>query len=204
VRLGFAYEANELDSLALESYRQALNLEGEDPKTWYRLAQVRKRLGDRPAAVEAAKVAVDQAPGYAPLRLRLGLWLLEQGKLTQADRWFAQAAELDQQEPAGTWGRARVMMQRNQPHEAEKILQRLNSELPGHSYTHLLLAGVYRELGRAVESAEEFSKGKGAYFRFSDPWNQDLIPYQSGLMHKLRASEQLIESGRLDEAQAIL
>lgn len=204
LRLGFAYEANELDSLALESYLNALDLDGGDPKIWYRLSQVRKRLGDRPAAVEAAKVAVDLAPGYAPLRLRLGLWLLEQGKLTQADHWFAQAAELDRHEPAGTWGRARVMMQRNHPHKAEKILRRLDTELPGHSYTHLLLAAAYRQLGRAVDSAEEFSKGQGAYFSFSDPWNQDLNPYQTGLMHQLRASEQLIESGRLDEARGLL
>ena len=203
-RLGQVYEANELDSLARESYLDALGLDPENPKTWYRLARVRKRLGDRHAAMEAAERAVELAPNYGPLRLRIGNWCLEEGELSDANRWFRQACELDPTEPAGWWGRARVQLQLNRPDDAAKILHELRSAAPGLAYTHSLLAMAYRQLGRLDEAAVEATKGEGGVFRFSDPWGLELNRFKSGTMHQVEISEQLIEAERFDEALNLL
>ncbi|HKQ62229.1 MAG TPA: hypothetical protein VJS92_13140, partial [Candidatus Polarisedimenticolaceae bacterium] len=46
LHLGMIYEANRLDNLALPCYERGVALAARSARGWYRLAQVRARLGD--------------------------------------------------------------------------------------------------------------------------------------------------------------
>ena len=204
MRLGHVYEANELDSLALENYQKALSIEVSEPRWWYRAARVWMRLGDRAGAMAAIERAIELHPRYAPLRWRLGLWHLDQGALEPARKSFERAIELDERDPAGVWGLARTLLREQRPGRAARVLEELVKKGPDHPYTHLLLGTAYRQLGRWQEARSELERGAGAAPVWRDPWDEEINAYRTGLLAEFNRAGRIVEMGKLDAGAALL
>ena len=204
MRLGYAYEANFLDSLALLSYEQALASDATRARWWYRLARVKTRLGDRSGAVAAAERAAAIHPGYAPLHWRMGFWYLDQGRLDKARESFDRAGDLDPGAAPGRWGLARVMLQRRRPERAAAILEDLLERRPDDAYARLLLGTAYRQLGRLDEARLELERGAGASPRWRDGWDEEMDSYRMGLVVELGKATRLADEGRPDAAIPIM
>ncbi len=204
MRLGYAYEANFLDSLALRCYEQALESDASRARWWYRLARVKTRLGDRSGAVDAAERAASLHPDYAPLHWRLGFWYLDQGHLEKAQRSFDRAEALDPGAAPGHWGLARVMLQNRRPERAAAILETLAQRRPDDAYAHLLLGTAYRRMGRLGEAKLELERGAGASPRWRDGWDEEMDSYRMGLVVELGKATRLADEGRPDAAIPIM
>ena len=204
MRLGYAYEANFLDSLALLSYEQALASGAARARWWYRLARVKTRLGDRSGAVAAAERAAALRPDYAPLHWRLGFWYLDQGQLERARESFDRADALDPGAAPGHWGLARVMLQSRRPGRAAAILEALLEQRPDDAYARLLLGTAYRQMGRLEEARVELERGAGASPKWRDGWDEEMDSYRQGLVVELGKATRLADEGRPDAAIAIM
>ncbi len=202
--LGYVYEANALDSLALDSYQRALSIDSSRPKGWYRVARVKTRLGDQQGAIAAAERVVELEPRYAPVHWRLGLWYLEQGRLKQARASCKRAIELNPEDPAGWWGLGRVYLQGNQPQKAAMVLERFLQRRPEDGYAHLLLGAAYRQLGRWKEAGVHLEKGAGKKPVWRDVWDAELGRYNRGLKAEFSKASQLVAAGRFDAALPLL
>ena len=204
MRLGYVYEANDLDSLALASYRKALSVDSDRPRWWYRLARVEMRLGGRTAAMAALGRAIDLESGYAPLHWRLGFWHLDKGALDAARRSFERAISVDPGDPAGSWGLARVLLQQDRPGQAVRVLEGLAFKATDYAYTHLLLGTAYRRLGRWEEAKSELRRGAGGGPLLRDEWDEAIQPYRTGLLAEFTRAAALADAGRLDAAGVLL
>jgi superkiller protein 3 len=204
MRLGYAYEANDLDSLSLKNYRKALSLDQQRPRWWYRLARVQMRLGDRAAAVTAIGRAIALEPEYAPAHWRLGFLHLDQGELDPARCSFERAIEADPGDPAGRWGLARVLLQQNQPAKAAQVLEALAGKGTDYAYTHLLLGTAYRQLGRWPDARSELRRGAGGGPVLRDEWDEAIHSYRTGLLAEFTRAARLVDTGRLEAARVLL
>ena len=204
MRLGMVYEANALDSLALDSYQRALAIDASHPKGWYRVARVRTRLGDQAGAIAAAQRAAELEPGYSPVHWRLGLWYLAQGRLERARASCMRAIELNPEDPAGWWALGRVYLQGNQPRKAAMVLEKFLRKSPDDGYARLLLGNAYRRLGRWEEAGAELERGAGVKPLWRDRWDAELAPYTRGLKAEFARAGQLASAGRLDAALQLL
>ena len=204
MRLGYVYEANDMDSLALECYENALAMDDAQPQWWYRLARIKMQLGDRPGVVEAAQRVIGLGAAYAPVHWRLGFLHLEQDAHEQARRQFERAVDLDADDPAGKWGLARVWLQTGQPEKAAEMLAAQVQVHPDDAYSLLLLGTAYRQLGHWEKATFHLERGLGGGPEFRDPWDERLKPYRAGLPHKVFDAIALIDAGELAEAAALL
>ena len=204
MRLGYVYEANNLDSLALECYENAVAMDDTRPQWWYRLARIKMQLGDRPGVLEAAQRVIELQAGYGPVHWRLGFLHLEQDALELARRQFERAVDLDANDPAGKWGLARVWLQAGQPEKAAQMLAARVQMHPDDAYSHLLLGTAYRQLGQWEKARFHLEQGQGGEPEFRDPWDEGLQPYRAGLPHKIFAAIALVDAGELEEAAALL
>ena len=205
IRLGYVYEAHLLTSLALDSYLQALALDENRPRAWYRVAKIRMTMGDRAGALEAAGRVAAAAPDFAPVRWRLGLWQLEEGHLKQAQASFESAIALDPEDPAGWWGLARVLLQKQQPAKAAELLESMVKKWPRDSYAQLLLGTAYRQLGRWREAGVALERGAGSAPPWpSDDWDKEVIRYKTGLDVEFEKARRFFASGRINAALGVL
>ena len=204
MRLGKVYEANALDSLALDSYQRALAIDASHPKGWYRVARIKTRLGDQAGAIAAAQRVVELEPGYAPVHWRLGLWYLDQTRLERAQASCKRAIELNPEDPAGWWALGRVYLQGNQPRRAAMLLERFLRKSPDDGYARLLLGTAYRRLGRWQEAGAELERGAGVKPLWRDRWDAELAPYTRGLKAEFARASQLVAAGRLEAALPLL
>jgi tetratricopeptide (TPR) repeat protein len=204
MRLGYVYEANDLDSLALECYEHAVGMDDARPTWWYRLARIKMQLGDRPGVVEAAERVIELQEDYAPVHWRLGFLHLEQNGLEQARRQFERAVDIDANDPAGKWGLARVWLQSGQPEKTVALLAEFVRARPDYAYSHLLLGTAYRQLEQWEKAKFHLQRGLRSEPQFQDPWDERLQPYRAGLPHKILDAIAQVDAGELVEAAAVL
>ncbi len=90
--LGMVYEANGLFRYAVATYEQAGALRDDDPRAWYRLGAAHERVGDLPPAIDAMSRAATLDGSIADVQWQLGVWLLDAGRLEEAESHLRRAA----------------------------------------------------------------------------------------------------------------
>ncbi len=195
LRLGFVYEANGLDSLALTIYDRALAVADTSARAWYRIFVVSSRQGDLVRATEANAQTLKLAPSYAPLHIRSGLWHLDMERRVQARRALERSIELDPENPGGYWGLARIMILDDEPEQAVMLLERLLPKRPDDLYTYQLLGNAYRQVGQWEKAQVALGKGKGGGPTWRDPWHEEVTPYETGLRVEVERVRAFIARG---------
>lgn len=199
--LGMGYEVNGLPQAAVESYRQAVAMQPDQPRWSYYLATARAKLGDLDGALEAMNRVVEQADVYVPAHLHRGAWLMDLGREDEAQTAYERAVALQPKNPAGSFGLARVHLKRKEGAKAVELLEALQQEHPANPYLHQLLGMAYREVGDLDRAREALSRGApGAEPGWPDPWHDEKAAFQAGFGAGMLKAEDLMSKGKMQEA----
>ncbi len=195
LELGYIYEANSLDSLAVVTYDLAIAVNPTNARAWYRIFVVSHRQRDQERADEANSRLLELAPDYAPLHIRSGYWHLDLGRSSEAGSSFQRAVELDSGNPGGHWGLARIMMLENEPDKASELLESLLRRRPDDPYSYQLLGTAYRQAGRWQEAQRVLANRESAGKVWPDPWHEEVQPYETGLQVELKRVRAYLAQG---------
>jgi tetratricopeptide (TPR) repeat protein len=203
-KLGMVYEANGMRQLASICYRQLVELDADDARSWYRLAQVAQTPEEVRNALERV---IELEPGYAPARWRLGFLELQSGRTQPAETAFARCLEVAPESAAARVGMARLHLEQDQPAEALALLDEALATDPDLGQAHLQKAATLRALGRLEEAEKHMVQAvaaDGARQGFDDPWSEEVRAYRTGFNAALRAAEGHLSAGRIDQAVVTL
>jgi tetratricopeptide (TPR) repeat protein len=202
VRLAMVYAANALPEQARMTLEQVVDRGHGDERAWYHLAHALAEVGDLEAALAAVDRSVDAAAGYAPARAQRGLWLLDVGRVDEAEVAFRAALETDDSSRAGRLGLARALLQRGDDEAAAALLQSFVSA--DDDYARQLLATAYRRMDR-LEEAEALLRGVDSTApTWDDPWRAELNEYRVGYRAELDRAKRHAMRGDFAGAVTIL
>ncbi len=203
-RFGMVCEANGLAGTAREAYAHAAAMQPAEPKWPFHLAMVESRLGQSGEAIRDMRHAIELNASYAPGYWRLGLWLLDENQVAEAEHAFNRATDIDPADRAGWLGLARLYLQRDENERAAGLLEKLVSAAPTDSYALQLLGNAYRRLGRADEGTSAAQVGAKGEAEWSDPWTDEIMAFRRGYAALLKEATAYIVAGRFREAIEIL
>lgn len=206
-KLAMVYHANGLTDLAVQTYRQAIDLDPRAAKTWYHLARLLADRGELDEALTCMNRSIILDETHAPSHWRRGFWLLDVNRVDEAQESFRAAASLDAQDAAAQAGMARVSVMRGEFEAAATILQQLlrrNPPPPNAAYVRQLLGMAYRQLGRLNGAQSALASANGAGVTWLDSWAAELQPFRVGYAATLELAASLIAAGRAPEAVKLL
>ena len=183
VHLGMVYEAHAMHDYARPCFEQAMVLDAEDPRTWYRLAIARARDGAVDGALEAFGRTLALAPDYGPGHRRRARFLVDLGRAQEARDGFRRALEIDPGDMSAELGLVQVELDLGKAQAALGLLSGAEDRLAGQGvsrgmrvFAARLEALALTRLGRADEvSGSGYS---GARPGGSDPWQRELATYK--------------------------
>jgi protein O-GlcNAc transferase len=203
--LGLAYEANEMWHEAERAFANAARLDPREPLWPFHQAICLRQARDFESALAIWNNLAAKRPNLPALYQRLGDALLESGDLDDAERAFQKVIDLAPSAPEGHVGLADVHLRRRNFNHAVDLLQRALKLAPDYKSARYLLGLAYRGLGRAEDSARELAAGADARRRYlPDPLSAQLANYTVNLAALLGDAADLIESGRPQQAAALL
>jgi len=159
--LGLALEANGMPRAAIRTYLQAAGLATDDPRWSYLAAVTSALLGELDAALAALDRSLAIDADYVSAHLYRGAWLLDLGRVEDAQAAYERATRLQPENPAAWFGRARVHLRRGEGEEALAILERLAVGRDDDPYLQQLLGLAYREIGDLDRAREALARGSG-------------------------------------------
>jgi tetratricopeptide (TPR) repeat protein len=202
LELGMVYHANWYPELAATCYEAAVALDGSSARAWFLLATVRD-MGGHEGAIDAMRRAAALQPKFAPAHWRLGLQLLDAGRVPEAEQAFLRATDADPTDPAAWFGMARALALQDRAAEAAEIIELRLLHGPHAAYARHTLAAVNRQLGRGEPPGPAAAPAM-LEPPWRDPWLDEVASRRTGLHVKQRDAEILIHYGRYDEAIDVL
>ena len=116
------------------------------------------QAGQTKAAVEQAKVAVEQYPRSPFLYQLLGAGLFKQGVDEEARKAFGRAIELDPSVPQTYFDLALVTLSEKRYGDAAAALETYLHLNPGDARAHMLLGRAYHNLNRTMPAIQQFHR----------------------------------------------
>ncbi|HET9271316.1 MAG TPA: tetratricopeptide repeat protein [Vicinamibacterales bacterium] len=182
-----AYHADLLFDAAARCYERVAALDG-DWRWRYRRALIDIELGGADGLADRLREIAAEAPGFAPVWLRLGDAEFKAARYDAAADAWRRAATLPPPEPEpaadgpahlpeipiaayASLGLARVALTANDPDGAREILERVTSTTPAFGPAFRLLADSYRALGRHQDAERAVYRAgrRPAFTPFADP-----------------------------------
>jgi tetratricopeptide (TPR) repeat protein len=203
------YEAHAMHDYARPCFEQAMVLDAEDPRTWYRLAIARARDGAVDGALEAFGRTLALAPDYGPGHRRRARFLVDLGRAQEARDGFRRALEIDPGDMSAELGLVQVELDLGKAQAALGLLSGAEDRLAGQGvsrgmrvFAARLEALALTRLGRADEvSGSGYS---GARPGGSDPWQRELATYKVGGSAVLMRADRMLKGGRIASAIDLL
>lgn len=202
-QLAMIYDANGLPSLAQKAYEQAIALDDDNEKWWYHLARARADRADLAGAVTAVEQAIKLDDEHGPAHWRRGFWLLDLGRIDQAQEAFQQADQTDPANPAAQVGLARVALNRKQYAEAAEMISLAiagNKNPANLPYLKQLLGSAQRHLGQGGAMRVALSQAQGLGPAWPDAWHEEVLTFRTGYRAIIESADKLTAAGRADEA----
>lgn len=202
--LGLAYHANNMFPEAQVCYEQAAHMT-EDPlkkHEWlYLVALMKRRNGDLPGALEVMQRVSKTFKKTSFVRIWLGDLLVEDNDLAGAEQAYTRAIELSPKDALGRVRLANVLQLTDRSEEAIEILEEVIKDSPQYKSAHFRLGQAYQAEGRAEEAKRELQLGAdSAPGSPLDPFTERLATKGAGYGLKMGRVENLLGSGRTDEA----
>jgi tetratricopeptide (TPR) repeat protein len=137
---------------AAELYRQSLQDDPKDAKTYYNLSLALKALGDNAGEIEALKRCIELDGALAKARARLGILYMQRNELNKAAVEFqaGMAAEPQAAEPPYNLGLINGMLGKNA--EAEGLFRQATENDPNYVDAYLMMARVIAAQNRFSEA----------------------------------------------------
>ena len=189
--LGLYLQAHGLYEEAALSYQAAAKLPNTPTKTNYWLAITLATIGEYKQALESCS----QYENYAPAYWRSGFWLIDLGKIEEAELHFKKALEIDKTAVAAMVGLARAWLQQSKPSQAVQILEEIRDRGGNHPYLSYLLGTSYQRAGdfeKAAPLLQEIVKGPP---KWDDPWLLEMTTYQRGFAASITRAIAKLDDG---------
>ncbi len=204
--LAMALEANGLGLLAIEEYRAAAILAGNDPLWEYREASVRLDQGETKPALDQLVSITERFPNFAPAWHKLAATRLDLGDDSGAEDALAQ---LQKQVPESIRVRttaAEILLITGDAPGALKILEKVTSEDRQYEWAYMLLGQTYLRLGQTGQIIENLLKQTVDSERKyeEDPRERQLRTFRAGREFEKQVCRTLIQQNRGDVAAARL
>ncbi|MGH9465659.1 MAG: tetratricopeptide repeat protein, partial [Thermoanaerobaculia bacterium] len=168
-RLGLLYHICDLRPAASAALENALRLDSTDFRWPYALGIVRRGDGALDEARRRLLQAAELAPTYAPLQLRLGDLLYDQGEAGAAEQRYRQALGLDPTLAGAEAGLGRIAYDRGESATAAAHFERALALQPTATALHHQLGLAYRALGERDKARAELAANRGGRLRIPDP-----------------------------------
>jgi len=203
--LGLVYEANDRWADAKACFANAAHLDPGNFLAIYHHAIVAQELGDRQEAVHLLQRVVSLQPDLAPARHRLGVLLLDEGKIDEARAAFERVAVLAPESPAADVGLADIALREKDFPRAARLLEQALKRDSKDRKTHYLLGSAYRGMGRAEEAQRHMRLGAAAQQRFMpDAWSETVDKHKKGAADQIQRARRYLDAGSRDRAAEIL
>ena len=150
--LGDLYMAQGLPSMAADSYRAAIGLDGWWPQAQLGLAFALESLGQTDLALAQLKSAVQVAPGYVEAQVALADFYEQHGEPDVAMQLYDQTAANHLGNPRATLALAQAYQSRQMWEDAERSYRRTIALTPGNSEAYVDLASLLLEQRRTIEA----------------------------------------------------
>ncbi len=206
-QVALALQANGAADAAGRAWDQVLAMTPGDASAWYHRARLRKDAGDLDGALADIGRSIELAPGEPTPLARRGTWLIEAGRLEDAEADFRAAANLDRDYRPAAEGMARVWIQQDRHALAlQQILVPIRDRGQATPHVRFLIGQALRKLGRDEEARFELEAGAGSDIEWAahDPWFSEMQQYWTGERADLTRARLLADAGRGAEAIDIL
>ena len=156
--LGNLYTKKRQWQLAIDCYRQAIEINPQYAQAHLNLARVLAKLGKQPEFIEQMEAALALKPNIASAtdRFNLGNALLKQGKLDLAIRSYYKAIEISPSFYQAYYRLGEVLNEQEKYHDAAQVYQKLVEHNPKD-------ADCYYLLGQQLENLKQWDKAVKAY-----------------------------------------
>ena len=202
--LGMALHAHQQLELARTCYEQRLLRDDEDAHTWYYLALIEDELGETQQAREHYERTRSLDAKYPPAQWHLGLLLLGEGRIDEAEAAMQAALAIAPEDPASVVGMARVRIQQGRFDDAVVLLEDHLDRVPKDDNARFLLGTAYRSAGRAEEAARALGGVAGAEPVRRDPWLDDVLAHRQGFRTDFLMAVDLLGKGDVARATELL
>jgi len=141
---------------ALEKYKEALEMEPENPECNYKVGVGNYLLGNYSKALNYFQKAVDLDPSHYKALNNLGYLYEKEDKFKKATRYYERAIKANPDYFKARYNLGRVLYNQGQVDKAEKVVRELVELKPGYD------RGFYL-LGLILETQEDFTEAAQAY-----------------------------------------
>lgn len=201
--LGAVYQANDLETHAIECYDVAIALAPAEPRWRYWRAMASERVGDIDFAIADMREVRNQAPEYAAASWRLAEWLMSRGDLDDAEAMLCELLAREFSLPAQL-NLARLRLLRDDPAGAAQLLEPIRATRPRNPYARRLLGMAYQRLGRENEARVELALGRPQRPSLSDAWYAEIAKYRRSFAGLWQMADGALAAGRTEMALRIL
>jgi tetratricopeptide (TPR) repeat protein len=194
-KLGMYYQAHGLDDFAIQAYEYAIALQ-PNSKASYLLGITYANLGFYEKAIES----VSSVTNYIPALWQQGMWQLDLGNYSVAEKQFKKAIAKDPTTVAAIVGLARVYLSQNKFEESIRTLEDVINRGGKHQYLFYLLGKAHQQAGHAEIAKRYLGSTKSGQPKWDDPWIDDMRSHQRGFAAELSGAVRKIDDGNLQGA----
>ncbi len=203
--LGLVYEANEMWPEALQSFRNATELDPDEPMWPHHAAIAWLETGDLDGATTWLRNYAARFPMFTPLQDRLGALLLEDGRIDEAQAAFEAIIAHAPKSAAGYVGYGDVRLRASDHEGAVAALEKAVRIDPTYKLARYLLGRAYRGVGRMEDAEREMTLGMVAGRNYlTDAWSRHLSKYKTGIGALQERSADFLKAGQPARAVEIL
>jgi len=196
--LAFAWEQF---SWAEESLQRACDSPPGDARCWYLLALSQQANSNGAGAAASFEQALQRDPGYLPIRLQLGEYLLETGQISAAAKLLGKRQA---NESAALLGlRGRIALAAGDTPAALEMLELALKLEPGASRLSYPYGLVLRAVGREAEAQEALAQNGPVAARVEDPLLSEVQALAKGVEILRTRGNDLALAGQYAEAVSV-
>jgi protein O-GlcNAc transferase len=183
---------------AAADLKEAVSLEPNFAEAWSDLGEARRTLLDDAGALEAFEEAARFAPNDPVAQTRLGLQLLQQGRIPEAVTHLEHAARLDPSNQSALYALERALRQEGHPAQAQAVERELTALLHKRDRKdqNAFTATQLNDQGSALEKAGNLRAALEKYHEALQLDPQDVrirVNYAAALLHLGRWNEGVAE-----------
>ncbi|MGB5518078.1 MAG: FecR domain-containing protein [Gammaproteobacteria bacterium] len=179
IALSYAWQAKLDLNQALDSARQAVELETDNAIAWARLAELQLSTGELNEALASAQQAIKQDATLSRTQSILGYAYLARIDIDEAMAAFSRAIELNQVDPLPRLGLGLGKIRKGKLDEGRREIEIATSLDPNNAIIRSYLGKAYFDERRAPLDAEQFSMSKELDPNDPTPYFYDAIRRQT-------------------------
>jgi tetratricopeptide (TPR) repeat protein len=203
---GMVLRAHDFEPESNICFAEAARLNPRDPR-WPYFHGMSVVMNDPEPGIRLIQKAVELCRDSQPEpRLRLAEILIDNGRLDEAETYLQRARELDPNGGRVRLDLARLALEQGKWREAIEHLDRCLNDPCVQKKAHQLRATAWNRAGEPELARKDTQKARELPEdqEWSDPFAEEVLQLQTGVLGRLKQADQLFREGRPDQAVLLL